>query len=299
MRRPLAIAALVAAAAAPTAHAQDHGGHGAAGEETGVSIQFAAFDRLAVDVLAGDSVMWTNDSVRRHDVTADDGSWTSGNLIGGAMFARAFETPGTIAYHCSIHPFMRGAIGVHELLLARPEAPAAPRRPFTVRGRSALDAGEPITLEADTGGGFAPVATTTAGDDGTFAASFTPSAPAQLRAVGGDTASPPVQLLVLDRTVAASGRARHGRAVVRTRVLPASPGATVVLQLRLRERFGWWPVRRARLDRDSRAGFRVDVPRSVRARVVLTLADGATPLAVSPTLQLGRPHQSGSKHHHQ
>jgi plastocyanin len=298
MRRALAIAALAAAAAAAPAYAQEHGDHGAARQETGVSIQFAAFDPPAVDVLAGDTVMWANDSVRRHDVTADDGGWTSGNLIGGDMFAHAFATPGTVAYHCSIHPFMRGAVGVHELLLARPEAPAAPRRPFTVRGRSALDPGDPITLEADAGGGFTPVATTTAGEDGTFAASFTPSAPAQLRAVGDGSASPPVQLLVLDRTVAASGRARHGRAVVRTRVLPASPGATVVLQLRLRERFGWWPVRRAQLDRDSRASFRVDIPRSVRARVVLTLADGATPLAVSRTLRLGRPHRSGSHHHH-
>jgi plastocyanin len=298
MRRALAIAVAAAAAAAPAAGAQEHGGHGGMGEEARVAMQFAAFDPVATDVLAGDTVMWTNVSVRRHDVTADDGSWTSGNLLGGGTFARAFDVPGSVAYHCSIHPFMRGAIGVHELLLARPEAPAAPGRTFTVRGRSALEPGEPITLEADAGGGFAPVARTTAGEDGSFAASFRPAAAAQLRAVGAGAAAPPVQLLVLDRTVTASGRARDGRAVVRTRVLPASPGATVVLQLRLRERFGWWPVRRARLDSGSRARFRVRIPRSVRARVVLTLADGATPLAVSPALRLGPRHRSGAHHHH-
>ena len=253
MRRALATALVAAAAAAPGAHAQEHGGHGAMGEETAEGILFAAFDPVATDVLAGDTVRWTNRSVRRHDVTADDGSWTSGNLLGGATFARAFDAPGTVAYHCSVHPFMRATVGVHELLLARPEAPASPARPFTVRGRSALEPGTPIAIEADAGGGFAPVASTTGGDDGAFAASFRPSGAAQLRAVAGDAASPPVQLLVLDRTVEATGRVHHRRALVRTRVLPASPGATVVLQLHLRERFGWWPVRRARLDEDSHA----------------------------------------------
>ena len=66
------------------------------------------------------------------------------------------------------------------------------------------------------------------------------------------------------------------------------PGATLVLQLRLREHFGWWPVARARAGRDGRARFRVPVGRRVAARVVLTLADGATRLATSRTLHVGR-----------
>ena len=67
---------------------------------------------------------------------------------------------------------------------------------------------------------------------------------------------------------------------------PGSPGATVVLQLFLREHFGWWPVSTRKLDRGSHASFRVGSRGAVRARVVLTMADGATPLAVSPTLRL-------------
>jgi len=65
-------------------------------------------------------------------------------------------------------------------------------------------------------------------------------------------------------------------------------GGMVVLQLRLKERFGWWPVDRAQLDRNGRARFSVKPPGRVRARVVLTLADGATPLAISAPLRLGR-----------
>ncbi len=58
----------------------------------------------------------------------------------------------------------------------------------------------------------------------------------------------------------------------------------MVLQLRLPERFGWWPVRSARLGKDSRASLSVPLRRRVAARVVLTLPDRATVLAVSRTL---------------
>ncbi len=71
-------------------------------------------------------------------------------------------------------------------------------------------------------------------------------------------------------------------------VTPPGHGGTVVLQLRLRDRFGWWPVKRAELDHHGHARFKLRTPRRVRARVVLTLADGATPLAVSAPLRLGR-----------
>ncbi|HEU4976964.1 MAG TPA: hypothetical protein VFT50_17885, partial [Baekduia sp.] len=51
-----------------------------------------------------------------------------------------------------------------------------------------------------------------------------------------------------------------------------------------RERFGWWPVRRARLDYLSEAQLRVR--HGGRVRVVLVGRDGWTPLATSPVLRL-------------
>ena len=157
-----------------------------------------------------------------------------------------------------------------------------------MRGRSALAPGSPVAIEADEGGGFAPVATASVQDDGSFSADLRPHAPAQLRAVSGAAASPPVQLLVLDRAVAATARTRRGKARVQVHVTPPGHGGMVVLQLRLRDRFGWWPVRHAELDHHGHASFVVPARRRVRARVVLTLADGATPLAFSPELRLGR-----------
>ena len=86
MTRAAAIALLVAATllAPPGAGAQEHGadhGHGG-GMDMPASILFSAFDPPFADVLAGDTITWSNTSVRRHDVTADDSSWTSGSMIG-------------------------------------------------------------------------------------------------------------------------------------------------------------------------------------------------------------------------
>jgi plastocyanin len=287
----IAVALVLAAAAAPAAAQHAHGGppsHGAGtGTGTQVEIGYAAFDPPQLDVLRGDAITWDNVGVRRHDVAAVDASFVSGILGAGATFTRTFTAPGPVAYFCTIHPFMRGSVAVHDLLLDAPSQTAVPGRPFPVGGRTALAPGTPITVEADEGRGFAAVAEASAGPDGTFATDLRPHAPARLRAVSGGAVSPEVGLLVLDRKLRASVRRSRGRSDVRVRVTPPGRG-TVALQLRLRERFGWWPVRRAALDARGRARFVLATPRRVRARVVLTLEDGATLLAVSAPLRLGR-----------
>ena len=153
MRRAL-LAALAALALAPATAAAQHGDHGAApGGGTAVAIQFAAFDPPFVDVLTGDSIRWTNDSVRQHDVAAVDAAFNSGSLRAGSVFTHAFTAAGDVAYYCTIHPFMRGTVAVHDLLLDRPAEPAVPGRPFPLRGRTALPPGTPIGIEADSGTG--------------------------------------------------------------------------------------------------------------------------------------------------
>ena len=47
-----------------------------------------------------------------HTINADDLSFLSGNLKPGRSFDHTFATAGTYAYHCSIHPTMRGTITV-------------------------------------------------------------------------------------------------------------------------------------------------------------------------------------------
>ena len=62
----------------------------------------------------GDSVRWT---VRGsfHTVTSRRGApepFASGDLVTGEQFTRAFPTAGRYAYHCTIHPEMRGVVQV-------------------------------------------------------------------------------------------------------------------------------------------------------------------------------------------
>jgi plastocyanin len=251
------------------------GGPGGAGD---VSILATAFAPDRIDVVAGDTVHWDNVSVQRHTVTADDGSFGSGQLFGGDGYAHRFAAAGEVAYHCTVHPYMHGVVDIHRVLLDAPREPGAPGRPYVLSGRSSLPAGSAVAVERDAGSGFVQVASATVGADGGFTAAVRSPESASFRAVTADgEASPAVHLLIVDRSITAVA----GRGVVRVAVTPASPGAVVVLQLRQREHFGWWPTRRMRLDRSSHAVFRVPVARRTRARAVLTLADGATILASS------------------
>jgi plastocyanin len=276
MRLPV-LAALISLAAfgAPAASATSPSG-------PSVAILAGAYGSPKLDVLAGDTVTWRNDSATTHTVAAADGSFASARLVASATFSHRFAATGVVGYYCQIHPFMRAEVDVHRLLLDALGS-AAPGQAVAVTGRSVLPAGTPVSIHDGDGTIAASAAVRS---DGRFSATVHPRSTTAYTAVAGADVSPAVQVLVLDRKVRASARSRGGRAIVRTRVLPASPAATVVLQLNLRERFGWWPVKQVRLDRHSRARFAVRISHRVRARVVLTAADGATPLARSAVLRL-------------
>jgi plastocyanin len=235
-------------------------------------------------VLTGDTVGWRNSSfVNQHTVTAAE--FDSGPIVPGGGFFREFPVPGTYRYACTIHPFLSGEVDVFGLLMSGPERPVARGAATALTGSAAAGIGT-ITVEEDTGAGFHPV-TSTEASDGTFKATVHPSANATYRAVAGPNVSPLVQVQVSDRTeiaVKASGRGRSSN--LRVHVDPANPGAKVSLQLKLRERFGWWTVARARLDKRSDARFPNRRRKPVWARVVLTQSDGWTILAASTAVRL-------------
>jgi hypothetical protein len=193
--------------------------------------------------------------------------------------------PGNYRYACTIHPFLSGEVDVFGILMTGPQQAVARGAATQLRGRAAAGIGA-ITVEEDTGAGFHPVAATEAAD-GAFKATVHPPANATYRAVAGPNASPSVQVQVSDRTeigLKVSGRGRSS--FLRVHVDPANPGARVALQLKLRERFGWWTVARARLDHRSEARFANRRPKRVWARVVLTQSDGWTILAASRAVRL-------------
>ncbi|HVF77714.1 MAG TPA: hypothetical protein VNA28_05410 [Solirubrobacteraceae bacterium] len=296
MRRAALLAALLGAVAYAAPAASQHpssddasgGATAPAGMTLAARISFDAMLPPRLDLVAGESVRWTNESVRMHTVTAEDGSFDSGRLASSEAYRRRFGTAGEARYFCRLHPSMRGLVAVHDLLLDNPGQAAAPNRPFPLSGRAALPAGTPVSIEADSGTGFAPIASSTIGEDGRFAARIVPAASTTLRAVAGAATSSSVKLLVLDHRISLTARTTMlGRVRLRANVTPPARGGRVVLQLFLPERFGWWPVRTAVLDKRSGATFTLRT-RLRRARVRYTLADGATALATSRILRIGR-----------
>jgi plastocyanin len=253
----------------------------------GVSILFSAFGTPRLDVVAGDTVRWSNDSARPHDIVGTDQSFDSGRMVAGATFEHRFDQPGAVTYYCSVHPFMTGEVDVHPVLLDTPKEHAGSGKPFVLSGRVAAGTSGSVAIEGDDGSGFKPAGTAAVSADGTFRTTVVPRTTTTYRAVFGHDESPDVDLLVLDRKVGVSAMAHGRRTMLSVRVAPGSPGQTVVLQLRLPERFGWWPVGRARLDRNSTAHFEIGRRALAPARVLLTLPDGATELARSRTLHVG------------
>jgi plastocyanin len=88
------------------------GGSAAAPAGSQVEINNFAFAPATLTVSAGTSVTWKFDDSTQHTVTADDNSFTSAALGGGQTYMHTFDTKGTLTYHCSIHPFMKGTVEV-------------------------------------------------------------------------------------------------------------------------------------------------------------------------------------------
>lgn len=78
---------------------------------------------------------------------------------------------------------------------------------------------------------------------------------------------------------------RPTRAGVDVSVTPSKPYAPLLVEEYLRERFGWWPVARARLDYVSEAEIKLPA-RPALVRVVLVDDDGWTPIATSRAVSL-------------
>ena len=85
-----------------------------AGPAAGASLEMRqiAFWPQRVEVPAGTTVAWTNKDPLAHTVTADDGSWDSREIAPGATWRHTFDRPGTYAFHCTPHPFMKGVVVV-------------------------------------------------------------------------------------------------------------------------------------------------------------------------------------------
>jgi len=78
-----------------------------------VAIKDFSFNPSRITVKAGASVTWINQDSAPHTVASDSGSEiASETLSNGQSYSHAFNTPGTFAYHCGVHPSMKGTVTV-------------------------------------------------------------------------------------------------------------------------------------------------------------------------------------------
>ena len=82
------------------------------GASAEVGIHGFAYDPAQVSVAAKGSVLFVNHESTVHTVTANDGSFDSGDMGEGEEFRTPKLAAGTHAYHCAKHASMRGTIVV-------------------------------------------------------------------------------------------------------------------------------------------------------------------------------------------
>jgi plastocyanin len=84
---------------------------GGLGIKQDVEISGFVFNPSTVTVPVGATVIWTNRDSASHTVVSDSGNEIASNsLATGDTYGHTFSTPGTYAYHCSVHPSMKGTI---------------------------------------------------------------------------------------------------------------------------------------------------------------------------------------------
>jgi plastocyanin len=101
-------------AAGSSASAAPSGSGGSAASSGGSTVEIDNFMFMpaTLTVPVGTTVTWKFDDSTQHTVTANDKSFSSPPMAGGQTFTHTFGAAGTVAYHCSIHPFMTGTIVV-------------------------------------------------------------------------------------------------------------------------------------------------------------------------------------------
>ncbi|HET9223494.1 MAG TPA: plastocyanin/azurin family copper-binding protein, partial [Roseiflexaceae bacterium] len=124
-------------------------------ETKNVSIKDFEFAPKEITVNVGDTISWKNDGAAPHTVTADDGSFDSGNLNAGGTFSQTFDKAGTIPYYCMLHGAkggtgMAGTITVAEAAAAPAPAAAAPSGSVEASDQPVVDGG--ITVAKVTAG---------------------------------------------------------------------------------------------------------------------------------------------------
>jgi plastocyanin len=75
-----------------------------------ITISANAFTPAEVTVMQSGSLLWVNGDTQVHTVTADDGSFDSGDIAAGGLFGYTFNIIGPHPYHCKYHNEQTGLV---------------------------------------------------------------------------------------------------------------------------------------------------------------------------------------------
>jgi len=75
-----------------------------------VHIKDFAYHAATLTVAPGTTVHFVNDDGEAHTVTAVNKSFDSAGLDNGDGWKHTFTKPGTYAYFCALHPYMKGVV---------------------------------------------------------------------------------------------------------------------------------------------------------------------------------------------
>lgn len=78
-----------------------------------ITMRGNAFRPRQVNVAVGDTVVWINRDIVRHNAVAP-GRLDSGELRGGERYAWVAADTGRLEYRCTVHQNMRGVVRVQE-----------------------------------------------------------------------------------------------------------------------------------------------------------------------------------------
>jgi len=116
-----------------------------------VDIKDDSFDVADIAVNPGTTVYWYNAGEVPNTVTADDGSFDSGQLNPGDSYIVTFLGSGRLSYYCQLHPEMVGSVTVGGGSGGGEAAPDGEVAPSGEPAPSSQPApNEPVSYDADT-----------------------------------------------------------------------------------------------------------------------------------------------------
>lgn len=267
MRRLLTFA-LVAAATLAVAAAS-----GAA--TTTIQVTKNGFTPGTVTVNQGDTVVWHNADSKTHQVVADNGGFASPALAAGQSWSYTAAKSGTFTY--------RDAYATTHKATLKVSAPPATvsltaSRPTVIYGSSTQVNGqvsnqllnEPVTLTSQAyGKSIQSIAATTTQANGGFFFGVTPTIQTTYVAHFRTASSPPVTINVAPRV----GFGLQGRLYIAKVTSDIAYGGHYVVVQRRNAAGGWYSFKRVYLGDNSRATFRLALPKG-RSILRLVLPGG-------------------------